>query len=244
MEEKNIISFGAGQNSTAMIIQMNNDRIKIDDIIYADTGNEESETYEFLIEFKQWCKDNNIKFTTVRSHLYPLRDYYFDRKLIPYRYFRSCTDKFKIRPINKYVKEEYPKYFINMYMGIASDEKHREKETSRKNQKMIYPLIEKNIDRKKCIEIIRNENMTIPVKSGCHFCPFQSKQSWLRQLEVHPKIFEDNIIFEENCKAFPDGIFFNIPLRKLKEIAKSQTKLDKWLQKKEIEMEQCVYCHT
>ena len=48
---KNIISFGAGQNSTAMIIMMKNEGIKIDEIIFAETGNEMPKTYEFLKEF-------------------------------------------------------------------------------------------------------------------------------------------------------------------------------------------------
>ena len=63
MDEKNIISFGAGQNSTAMIIWMFKNNIKIDDIIFADVGNEEPETYIWLPEFKKWCNKNNLKFT-------------------------------------------------------------------------------------------------------------------------------------------------------------------------------------
>ena len=50
-EIPNVVSFGAGQNSTAMIIQMVNDKIRIDDIIFAETGNEMPKTYIFLKEF-------------------------------------------------------------------------------------------------------------------------------------------------------------------------------------------------
>ena len=52
-EEKNIISFGAGQNSTAMIILMKNQGSRIDEIIFAETGNEMPETYKFLKEFSE-----------------------------------------------------------------------------------------------------------------------------------------------------------------------------------------------
>ena len=241
MSKINIVSYGGGVNSTAMVILMKEKGIKIDEVIFADTGNEEPETYTFLFEFKQWCKDKQIEFTTVKSHLGILKDYYYQLNLIPYRMFRSCTHKFKIIPINKYIKKKYPNLLINVYMGIASDEKHREKESRLKTQKMIYPLIELDITREKCKKIIKDENMTIPIKSGCNFCPFQTKKAWLRQLEKHPELYEENILFEENHKAFPKGTFCGISLRKLKEIQRTQTKL---IDFDELKVEQCVYCHS
>jgi len=243
MKDVNIVSFGVGQNSTAMILLMKQKGIKIDNVIFADTGNEMPQTYTFLEIFKAWLKTNNIPFTTVKSHLYPLRQYYYERNIIPYRMFRSCTDRFKIRPINKYTKENYKDCFINMYMGIGSDEVKRAKETTRKNQTMKYPLIDYEIDRAKCIEIIKKEGLPIPVKSGCYFCPFQSKMSWLKLLEDYPDLFDDSILFEENCRAFPESTFTNIPLRKLREIAINQTKLNKFINKKEIGLDKCCYCH-
>ncbi|GAG22370.1 unnamed protein product, partial [marine sediment metagenome] len=84
----NIVSFGAGQNSTAMIILMKNQGIKIDAIIYAEVGNEMPETYEFLKPFKEWCKKNKLNFVEVRSKLGTLKDYHMEKKIIPYRMFR------------------------------------------------------------------------------------------------------------------------------------------------------------
>ncbi len=145
---KNIISFGAGQNSTAMIIMMKNKGINIDEIIFAETGNEMPETYVFMKEFKLWCKKHKLKFTSVQSNLGNLREHYFEKKIIPYRMFRSCTDKFKVRPINKYIKEKYPKQEVNMFMGIASDEIHRaERMGDKKYIHFKFPLIEQEIDR-------------------------------------------------------------------------------------------------
>ena len=122
----NLVSFGAGQNSTAMIILMKNQGIKIDAIIYSEVGNEMPETYAFLKEFKRWCKKHKLNFIEVKSKLGSIREHYTKNKIIPYRMFRHCTHKFKVIPINNWVRETYGiKEPINMFMGIASDEKHR-----------------------------------------------------------------------------------------------------------------------
>ena len=42
----NIVSFGGGTNSTAMIIGMHQNKIPIDLILFADTGGEQPHTYE------------------------------------------------------------------------------------------------------------------------------------------------------------------------------------------------------
>ncbi|MFA5746439.1 MAG: phosphoadenosine phosphosulfate reductase family protein, partial [archaeon] len=95
-EKKKIVLFGAGQDSTGMIIEMVNRKMKIDEVIFADTGAEQPETYEFIEEFKPYLKKHKIKFTIVQSKLGNLYDYYFSKKIIPFRLFRHCTDKFKI----------------------------------------------------------------------------------------------------------------------------------------------------
>ncbi len=240
MEKINIVSFGAGQNSTAMIIMMKEERIKIDEIIFAETKNEMPETYIFLKEFKKWCKKNRLKFTIVQSELGDLKEYYEERKIIPYRMFRSCTDKFKVRPIYKYLKKKYELEKINMFMGIASDEKHRAK-LKRKNVVFTYPLIERDIDRGKCIEIIKKEGLSVPVKSGCYFCPFQTKKVWVDLYRTHPDLFEKCIKFEKNGRAYPEGnLMGNMTLEDLQKALKEQTKLFP----EDCSITKCAWCHT
>lgn len=244
MKEINIVSFGAGQNSTAMIIMMKNEGIKIDEIIYSETGNEMPKTYIFLKEFKQWCKKNDLKFVTVQSKLGSLKDYYVSRNIIPYRMFRQCTHKFKIIPINDYIKKEYGiKVPINMIMGIASDEKHRSKKIKgRKQFTYKFPLIEKEIDRKGCVDIIKKEGLSIPVKSGCYFCPFQSKKEWIKLYENYPDLFDETILFEKNGRAYPEGnLIGNITLEDFRRALKEQTRLDFT---EDVAITKCAYCHT
>lgn len=235
----NIISYGGGQNSTAMIIEMKKRGLIIDEVLFADVGNEMPETYEFLKVFKEWCAKQGIIFTIVKSHLGTLRDDNFNKKIIPYRAFRSCTDKFKIQPIKKYIKQKYGSYkAVNMFLGIDYGEQHRAKEDDTYNSTQ-YPLIEWCIDRKGCQEIISKAGLPIPVKSGCYFCPFQTKKVWLELLEQHPELYEDSIVFEENGRGFPEHGFTDISLRKLKHIKKTQKSLIDFEPRK---VEKCIYC--
>ena len=244
METPNIVSFGAGQNSTAMIIMMKNQGVRIDYIIYAEVGNEMPETYVFLKEFKKWCQKNNLKFVKVKSKLGTIREHYTKNKIIPYRMFRHCTHKFKVMPINNWIREKYGiKQPINMIMGIASDEKHRkDKISGRKQFNYQFPLIDNEINREGCIEIIKKEGLSVPVKSGCYFCPFQTKKVWSKLLEQHPELYEDSIEFEKNGKAYPDGnLMGNMTLEDLKKALKEQTKL---IPEEDCALIKCAWCHT
>ena len=51
----NIASYGAGVNSTAMLIGAAERGWLIDLILFADTGGEKPHTYEYLEVFNQWC---------------------------------------------------------------------------------------------------------------------------------------------------------------------------------------------
>lgn len=244
-QEINVVSYGGGQNSTAMIIEMYNRNIKIDHIILADTGNEMPETYEFLEEFIRWCKEKKIDFVIVKSELGKLRDYYVSKNLIPFRAFRHCTDKFKIRPINNFIKEKFGiKTPINMYMGIASDEAHRAGNIfGRKQFTYLFPLIEWEVDRQGCIDIIKKEGLSIPVKSGCYFCPFQPKKSWKELLERHPDLFQDSIEFEKQGSSYPKATLMGKKtLEELRKELKNQTHL--FEDEKTTELNQCFYCHS
>lgn len=239
MKSLNVLSYGGGVNSTALILLLIQKKIKIDLIIYADVGSEHPETDKFINYFKKWCKSKKLTFVTVRSHLGNIYDYYHRNNIIPYRMFRSCTDKFKIRVINKYLKKNYSDFRINMFLGIDAGESHRAKELDGN----YYPLVEHNVDRAGCISLIKDAGLKIPRKSGCWFCPFQPKQEWINLLNNDPDLFEKAIELEKNCRSYPEFHLTQIPLEKLKIIIKSQTKLSDFMNQKDTCVSQCTYCH-
>ena len=62
----NIVSFGGGTNSTAMIIGMYLHKIPIDLILFADTGGEQPHTYEFIRVFNAWLDKHGLCLTERR----------------------------------------------------------------------------------------------------------------------------------------------------------------------------------
>ena len=52
----NIVSYGGGTNSTAMIIGLRDAGIPIDLIAFSDTGGERQETYEYIKTFSMAVK--------------------------------------------------------------------------------------------------------------------------------------------------------------------------------------------
>ena len=56
----NVVSFGGGTNSTAMIIGMYLHKIPIDLILFADTGGEQPHTYKFIEIFNGWLEKHGL----------------------------------------------------------------------------------------------------------------------------------------------------------------------------------------
>jgi hypothetical protein len=115
------------------------------------------------------------------SNLY---NYYFYKKQTPSRLFRSCTDKFKVRVIQKYIT--IPCF---MLIGFSTDESHRARISSKNGVENRFPLIEMDKDREGCEEIIQKSGLSLPIKSGCFLCPFQPKKLWKKLKRDHPNLF-------------------------------------------------------
>ena len=83
----NIVSFGGGTNSAAMIIGMYLHKIPIDLITFADTGGEQPHTYEYIAIFNEWLKKHGLpEITTV---FYTDKD--GNRLTLEEECLRSCT---------------------------------------------------------------------------------------------------------------------------------------------------------
>ena len=223
---KTILNYGGGVNSTALVIEIVNRKMPLDYVIFADTGSEMPETYEYIEVMKDWFKKKNIQFVIVKNkYNQKLYDYYFDKKTIPYRLFRDCTDKFKKQPILKFIKE-FKKEGVNQYIGIAIDEARRMRKSDTKWIEFVYPLCDWGVNREGCIEIIRKEGLPIPIKSGCYLCPFQPQKSWVSLLKNHKDLFKKARLMEEQNLSYPKNtLTWQHNLAMLERSIKEQTKL-------------------
>jgi len=244
---KHVLSCGMGQNSVSLAIWLINNKKPLDLIVFCDTESEQPETYAYLPEFSEYCKKHNKKFMIVKSDLGSLYSFCYKRKLIPTRQFRWCTHKFKVIPYNNYIKANYPKELIYTYIGIGSDEEKRKnsflnKETQR--LKYLFPFVDEvKIGRKESCEIIQKEGLSVPVKSGCFFCPYQTKAKWIDLYNRQPQLFQESIALEQNCSSYPTFTLLGLSkLKDLEKALKTQTTLSFYNKKEGVEIEQCGYC--
>lgn len=232
-----ILSFGAGVNTVA-ILHMQDVMNQVDEIIMADTGGEHPETYHYIQKYViPFVEEHSIPFTVIRGQenadgviAESLEEACLRWKIIPSRMLRFCTDKFKLKPIRKYVLNKYGEGEINAIIGIAFDEAHRMNDSRWSNYHTVYPLVDKKITREKCKAIIRETGWDVPPKSGCYYCPFQRVIQWKELRHNHPDLWERAIKLEENGSRFPDFLLsnFHVPLREIDR--KIGTDLDKFIE--------------
>lgn len=69
-----------------------------------------------------------------------------------------------------------------------------------------FPLVERNITRQGCINIIKNAGLRVPIASGCWFCPFMSKLKIRKLYATYPNLYERRKRME--AKAVERGGFY------------------------------------
>lgn len=175
------LSYGGGVNSTAMLLLLADEGQEFESI-YVDHGCDWPETREYV---RMIAERYPITILTPQvegyDNLYAYADHY---KIIPSRRQRWCTHKFKVAVINTYV--EKPCFSL---IGFSTDEAHRAKIQCEGGIENRFPLLEREISRKKCKEIIREHGLPVPIKSGCWFCPFQRIGQWKKLRRKHPELY-------------------------------------------------------
>lgn len=206
-----IVSYGGGTNSTAMLIEMKNKGINPDLIIFSDTGGERPHTYKMLEIMNTWLIAVGFpKLITVKTVNTTLEEMCLKNKCLPsiaYGGFKTCSQRFKIEPSDKYLNNWEPAkavwkagHKITKAIGFDADEPQRAKEYGNKKFTQWFPLIDWDMGRDECIETIVKEGLTLPEKSSCFFCP-NMRQSEVRELNFkYPDLANRAIAMEENAE--------------------------------------------
>ena len=110
---------------------------------------------------------------------------------------------------------------INLAIGISLDEIERMKESNVKYIINAFPLIESRITISQIIKWYKDNNIDIPQKSACVFCPFHNNHYWRALKEKYPNEFERACQFDEKIRIYPkmrQKLYISrqlIPLRKV-----------------------------
>lgn len=233
-EQLNILSYGGGTQSTAMLILIKLGKItKPDIVIHADTGSELPETIEFIQIAKNYVEGVlKIPFAIVKSHRGSLHEDYMKHGNIPIIGSRSCTSNFKIQPQRRLVRVIVGRrntHLANSMLGITTDEEKRRTQGEVKWLKLVYPLLDEfRYTRKECI-LLNNLNGWDVKKSGCFCCPYQGGKSWIELKANYPDLFQIAIDMEEKktkVKGGRLGLYQERPLRDLDNITLEESKCD------------------
>jgi len=192
---KTILSYGAGVNSTAIIALAILGKIPMPDyIVFSDTGAE----YEFTYKYLNYLEEKGIRITylTGGTKEKTLTEFCLEKKIMPSRLNRWCSDHWKITPVRRFMKALGDN--VELWIGIDAGEAHRAEK--RKKQGNRFPLIEMEINRNKCMKIIREIGWGVPQKSGCFFCPYQRKKQWIELKKKYPELWQIAIKMERQSR--------------------------------------------
>jgi hypothetical protein len=191
---KHIVSYGGGTNSTAMLINMVNGGFKPDHILFADTGGEKQGTYNYITYFNNWLFQNGmpiietVKYKTKFGVELTLEQDIINNNTLPAIAFgfKTCSQKFKIQPQEKFIKSKYQNCEIIHYIGYDTGEYRRVRDNPLTHHTNKYPLIDAGMSRKDCVNLIESTGLHLPGKSSCFFCPNMKKHEIL-DLSDHEK---------------------------------------------------------
>jgi len=201
----NVVSLGAGRQSTAMALMAAHGEIgpMPDAAVFADTGDEPVWVYETL----RWLRGANVLPFPVlitrrgEKHLSGALLAGDDQARIPAfvgaggMASRQCTRNFKIRPIRRAVRELLgvgPRAHIrpgrvSQWIGISKDEELRIKPSGVKYIVNRWPLCELGLTVSDCERWLRDRDYPVPWSSACVYCPFIDNEQRRRIRDHDPR---------------------------------------------------------
>lgn len=215
----NIVGYGGGTNSTAMLIGMHQRGIPADLILFSDTGGEQSHTYEYLPIMNRWLSEHGMPEITVVENV----DCNGDRLTLEQECLRSgtlpaiaygykkCSLKHKIAPQDKFCNHHPPCQEVwargekvVKFIGFDAGEEHRKThafvyDIQDKKYRKEYALIDWGWYREDCIAAIEQEGLPLPGKSSCFFCPSMKRHEIRTLYHRHRDLFERALAIEDNA---------------------------------------------
>lgn len=198
--EKHIVSFSGGKDSTAMLLMMIEKGIKIDEIIFLDTGAEFPDMYNHIKKVENYINRKIIILKAENNFEYMMLHYEKKKgknkgqKGYSWPDFRNrwCTQYLKKSVISKYLKK-YKNDEIIEFHGIAADEVERLNKNKEKNIR--YPLAEWNISEKQALQYCYDKGFTWNGlyknfdRVSCWCCPLKSLKELRILYKKYPELW-------------------------------------------------------
>ena len=211
-DRKTIFSFGGGVDSTGMLFEFDRQNYMPDILIFADTGAERPDIYAHIKKLNKWLMEKWGKEIIIVRQAETLEAEVLRRNTLPALAlgFHTCSQKHKIRPIAKWLKENGHRNIIKIIgydanefdrarRGLTSVENGKNTEEKGIDLKLWFPLIEWNKSRKELKQEI-NDIGFCASKSSCFYCPAMSLTEVKQLKQFYPDLYERAIKIERGSK--------------------------------------------
>ena len=233
-----VLSLGVGvQSSTILLMSCAGELDRLDYAVFADTQWEPKAVYKYLewlkavstipiiVKSKGDLRQFQVELLSGKvSSCVGRLPYYISNLDIGSRKVgmltRQCTYHFKIRMVHKAIRELLglkPRQWIpsgvmvEQWIGISCDEITRMKPCREDWIVNYWPLIDKGMTRKDCLDWMRKKHYPLPSKSACLACPFHDDRHWREMKLETPDEFQSVVEFDY-------GLRENLPLKYIKGI--------------------------
>ena len=187
-----VISLGWGVQSFALAAMSALGELPpVDAAIHADTTHERRETYEFAARWTPWLEERGVMVVTVNDGRRTVLDSWSGITLPVYSTWpdgklsgmmrRQCTGDWKVAPIKRWLQANRDGAGIEMWIGITLDEWDRMRTSDVQYISNTYPFIEmldRPWTRGMAMRWLQDNDLEIPVKSSCVFCPYHDHATW------------------------------------------------------------------
>lgn len=120
---------------------------------------------------------------------------------------RQCTWSYKVEMLEKTarklaeIKRGQKDVTVTQWIGISWDELQRMKHGRKPWVQHRWPLIERKMTRRHCLEWMEANGFPEPPRSACMYCPFHSDYEWRRLRDEEPVAFAASVQFEKDLQA-------------------------------------------
>lgn len=219
-----VLSYGGGRQTVAYCVLIAQGRApKPDRIVIADTGRENSSTWDYMQEVTIPLLSSVGLSIEIASHSLATVDLYSHQGtlLLPVhtetgKFSSWCSGEWKASVITRYLRAQGVEKHTSL-IGFALDEVKRIKSTEGRR----FPLVEMMLTKEDCKNLILDAGFPLPPPSSCWMCPNKANEEWRYERERYPEDFEqacilDEEIRQEDIEAGGSGVWLHhsrVPLR-------------------------------
>jgi len=200
-----VVSFSGGKDSTAMLLMMIEKGMRVDEIVFCDTGMEFPDMYTHIDKVEKHIGREATRLKSDKTFEYYMFEHKKKNGQQGYAWpdFRNrwCTQIFKKQQISKHLKQFDD---VIEYHGIAADELRRAEKNNEK--KVMYPLIEWGIVESQALKYCYDKGFDWNGlyerfdRVSCWCCPLKNLKELKSLYRYYPELWKKKKKMDEKSR--------------------------------------------